>query len=98
MCLAQGHNAVTPVRHETVALRSRVKHSTTALPLMRLHLCAGLSEPLLPTDALRTEILCAGFYAVSMYSLVLSLEELIENSRFVSFDIKFTRQGFENAC
>ena len=22
----------------------------------------------------------------------------IENSRFASFDIKFTRQGFENAC
>ena len=22
----------------------------------------------------------------------------IENTRFVSFDIKFTRQGFENAC
>ena len=21
-----------------------------------------------------------------------------ENTRFVSFDIKFTRQGFENAC
>ena len=27
--LAQGHNAVTPVRLEHVALRSRVKHSTT---------------------------------------------------------------------
>ena len=22
----------------------------------------------------------------------------IENTRFASFDIKFTRQGFENAC
>ena len=29
MCLAQGHNAVTPVRLEPVAPRSRVKHSTT---------------------------------------------------------------------
>ena len=29
MCLAQGHNAVTPVRLEPAALRSRVKHSTT---------------------------------------------------------------------
>ena len=29
MCLAQGHNAVTPVRLEPTALRSRVKHSTT---------------------------------------------------------------------
>ena len=29
MCLAQGHNAVTPVRLEPAALGSRVKHSTT---------------------------------------------------------------------
>ena len=29
MCLAQGHNVVTPVRLEPAALRSRVKHSTT---------------------------------------------------------------------
>ena len=29
MCLAQGHNAVTPVRLEPTALWSRVKHSTT---------------------------------------------------------------------
>ena len=29
MCLAQGHNAVTPVRLEPAALQSRVKHSTT---------------------------------------------------------------------
>ena len=29
MCLAQGHNAVTPVRLEPVSLRSWVKHSTT---------------------------------------------------------------------
>ena len=29
MCLAQGHNAVTSVRLEPVAPRSRVKHSTT---------------------------------------------------------------------
>ena len=29
MCLAQGHNSVTPVRLEPAALRSRVKHSTT---------------------------------------------------------------------
>ena len=28
MCLAQGHNAVTPVRLEPAALRSRVKHSS----------------------------------------------------------------------
>ena len=29
MCFAQGHNAVTPVRLEPLALRSLVKHSTT---------------------------------------------------------------------
>ena len=29
MCLAQGHNAVTPVRFEPAAPRSRLKHSTT---------------------------------------------------------------------
>ena len=29
MCLAQGHNAVTPVRLEPASPRSRVKHSTT---------------------------------------------------------------------
>ena len=30
MCLAQGHNALMPVKLEPVALRYRVKHSTTA--------------------------------------------------------------------
>ena len=29
MYLVQGHNTVTPVRLESVAPRSRVKHSTT---------------------------------------------------------------------
>ena len=29
MCIAQGHNAATPVRIEPTALRSPVKHSTT---------------------------------------------------------------------
>ena len=32
MCLAQDHNAVTPVRLEPVAPLPRVKHSTTELP------------------------------------------------------------------
>ena len=35
MCLAQGHNAVTPVKLEPAALRSQVKHSTTG-PLRSL--------------------------------------------------------------
>ena len=34
MCLAQGHNAFTPVRLEPVAHRSRVKHSTTDFPAL----------------------------------------------------------------
>ena len=38
MCLAQGHNASTPVRLELTAPRSRVKHSTTE-PLRSLCLC-----------------------------------------------------------
>ena len=42
MCLTQGHNAVTPVRLEPAALRSRVKHSTTE-PLRSLPLDIGLS-------------------------------------------------------
>ena len=36
MCLAQGHNAVTPMKPEPAALRSRVKHSTTE-PLRTKH-------------------------------------------------------------
>ena len=32
MCLAQGHNAVTPVRLKPAASQSPVKHSTTVLP------------------------------------------------------------------
>ena len=37
MCLAQGHNTVTPMRLEPEALRSGVKHSTTE-PLRSLPL------------------------------------------------------------
>ena len=33
MCLAQGHNAVAPVRLEPTAPQSRVKHSTIELPI-----------------------------------------------------------------
>ena len=38
MCLAQGHNAVTPVRLKPEAPRSPVKHSTTE-PLRSLYVC-----------------------------------------------------------
>ena len=49
--LAQGHNAVTPVRLEPAALRSRVKHSTTEplrsqKLLLRQQIAAGdISRP-----------------------------------------------------
>ena len=43
MCLAQGHNAGTPVRLEPAALRSRVTHSTTE-PLYSLEDTIGLSK------------------------------------------------------
>ena len=39
MCLAQGHNAVTPERLEPAAPQSRVKHSTTELPLYIVYRC-----------------------------------------------------------
>ena len=42
MCLAQGHNTVTPVRLEPVAHWSRVKHSPT--------------EPLIPIDSLNEKV------------------------------------------
>ena len=40
MCLAQGHNTVMPLRLQPVqpaTPRSRVKHSTTALPLIGIY-------------------------------------------------------------
>ena len=38
-CLAEGHNAVTPMRLEPAAPRSRVKHSTTELPRLLSESC-----------------------------------------------------------
>ena len=40
MCLAQGHNTLTPVRLEPSAPQSRVKHSTTE----PLHSCQWESD------------------------------------------------------
>ena len=34
----------------------------------------------------------------NLLSRMLVCVQVIENTRRVSFDIKFTRQGFENAC
>ena len=42
MCLAQGHNAVTPVRLEPAASQSQVKHSTTK-PLCSLKFVENMS-------------------------------------------------------
>ena len=49
MCLAQGHKAKTPVGLEPAALRSRVKHSTTAplRSLIRLYLDGRFTQVLL---------------------------------------------------
>ena len=44
-------------------------------------------------DTWRTEI-----YLLPIYQLNWTDMWYIENTRWVSFDIKFTRQGFENAC
>ena len=63
----------------------------------------------LSTVRYRTDLylcLCIDYHLTSLCSqvhlclssLLLALNEKIENSRWVSFDIKFTRQGFENAC
>ena len=46
MCLAQGHNAVTPMRLEPLAPRSRVKHSTTE-PLRPITEISLSGKPLL---------------------------------------------------
>ena len=59
--LLKDHNAVTPVRLEPVAPRSRVKHSTTALPDSRedcIDVQLGSSEALLFAYAISTQILC----------------------------------------
>ena len=39
MCLAEGHNAVTPVRLESATPLSRVKHSTTERLRSRIYCC-----------------------------------------------------------
>ena len=45
MCLAQGHNAVTWVRLEPAALRSRVKLSTTVPSKVLLYIHATVADP-----------------------------------------------------
>ena len=42
MCLAHGHNAVTPVKLEPAAPRSRIKHLTTEP--MRFHIMGCASK------------------------------------------------------
>ena len=49
MCLAQGHNAVTPVRLAPAAPRSRVKHSTTE-PLRSLVLINSTDHDKMSND------------------------------------------------
>ena len=53
LCLAQGHNAVTPVQLEPVAPPSQVKHSTTALPIEGLQVCTVCLALFLQTTSVR---------------------------------------------
>ena len=46
MCLAQGHNAVIPVRLEPGALRSQVKQSTTEPLHSLIPICHQLASPM----------------------------------------------------
>ena len=54
MCLAEGHNAVTPVRLEAAASRSRVKHTTTesllSLPRLKRRVLDIPQKPPRPLD------------------------------------------------
>ena len=46
MCLAQGPQRSDPVRLETAASRSQVKHSTTALPISHRSRHGVVDKPL----------------------------------------------------
>ena len=65
MCLAQGHNAVTPVRLAPAAPRSRVKHSTTE-PLRSLVLINSTGHDEMSNDVvLMTHVVLIHLYANS---------------------------------
>ena len=51
MCLAQGHNAMTSVRLEPAASRSRVKHSTSeALLSHNMLICSAGNVAMIQAD------------------------------------------------
>ena len=63
MCLAQGHNAVTPVKLGPMAARSRVKHSTTE-PLRSL---SENKEDILKINLYSESNVCQIWLDFSMY-------------------------------
>ena len=67
MCLAHGHNAMTPVRLEPAAPRSRVKHSTDE----------PLHSPLLPAE--KCKLLC--WYSTPGSCLFTSQSTFIQSCR-----------------
>ena len=63
MCLAQGHNAVMPVRLEPAAPRSQVKHSTTE-PLHSLDVNYMINTCFLPVKTTLLKACNTAFYAI----------------------------------
>ena len=98
--LLKDRNAVTLVRFEPVAPRYRVKHSITE-PLRSLGLGWGWTHNSCNFLAMLDLTISKqwGTYEKFRHTVhLLEQTRYIENTRWVSFDIKFTRQGFENAC
>ena len=90
MCLAQGHNAVTPVRLKSMAPRSRVKHSTTALPLVTVKI--GQMSP--KCDQYLCILQCYIF--ASFVHIHLSIEEIHLRFRQDFFSTLLTFTDLEN--
>ena len=81
MCLAQGHNAVTPVRLQPAAPQSQVKHSTTE-PLRSLHLKLKMSDKICENafekSTKNLNILHAGYF----FMLLLSSANFFQSELF----------------
>ena len=80
MCLAQGHNAVTPVKLKSAAPPFRVKHSTTE-PLGSLDVaCVGMMVLCLTVTFLRGK--CYEFMALHP-KMLCSCYEQVQNCEIV---------------
>ena len=74
--------------------------TTKDSPTLKYHV---MPLQLLSVDPWISSVATKSRHGPSWYDLVLVCKKesrsiYIENTRWVSFDIKFTRQGFENAC